>query len=76
MKSLRITRQLLWANRWLWLLLVLWPWGMAAILLVASLIVRRVWQAFAPVVDLPGGKGAEKRLATRRFLGVRVRSAG
>jgi hypothetical protein len=37
MKSLRITRQLLWANRWLWLLLVVWPWGMAAILLVGGL---------------------------------------
>jgi hypothetical protein len=37
MKSLRIARQLLWANRWLWLLLVLWPWGMATILLVGGL---------------------------------------
>jgi hypothetical protein len=37
MKSLRIARQLLWANRWLWLLLVLWPWGMAAIFLVGGL---------------------------------------
>jgi hypothetical protein len=37
MKSLRIAQQLLWANRWLWLLLVLWPWGMAAILLVGGL---------------------------------------
>ncbi len=37
MKSLRIAWQLLWANRWLWLLLVLWPWGMAAILLVGGL---------------------------------------
>jgi hypothetical protein len=37
MKSLRIARQLLWANRWLWLLLVLWPWGMAAVLLVGGL---------------------------------------
>jgi len=33
MKSLRIAWRLLWANRWLWLLLVLWPWGMAAMLL-------------------------------------------
>jgi hypothetical protein len=37
MKSLRIAWRLLWANRWLWLLLVLWPWGMAAILLVGGL---------------------------------------
>src|ERR1700722_796922 len=37
MKSLWIAWQLLWANRWLWLLLVLWPWGMAAILLVGGL---------------------------------------
>jgi hypothetical protein len=37
MKSLRIARQLLWANRWLWLLLVLWPWGMTAILLISDL---------------------------------------
>ena len=37
MKSLRIAWQLLWANRWLWLLLVLWPWGMAAIFLVGGL---------------------------------------
>src|ERR1700759_3664859 len=37
MKSLRIAWQLLWANRWLWLLLVLWPWGMATILLVGGL---------------------------------------
>jgi hypothetical protein len=37
MKSLRIARELLWANRWLWLLLVVWPWGMAAILLVSDL---------------------------------------
>jgi hypothetical protein len=37
MKSLRIAQQLLWANRWLWLLLVLWPWAMAAILLVGGL---------------------------------------
>ncbi|HEX6494547.1 MAG TPA: hypothetical protein VF018_03620 [Acidobacteriaceae bacterium] len=37
MKSLGISWRLLWANRWLWLLLVLWPWGMAAILLVGSL---------------------------------------
>ncbi|HEX4582913.1 MAG TPA: hypothetical protein VH139_12700 [Acidobacteriaceae bacterium] len=36
MKSLRIAWRLLWANRWLWLLLVLWPWGMAAILLVGG----------------------------------------
>jgi hypothetical protein len=36
-KSLRIARQLLWANRWLWLLLVLWPWGMVAMLLVGGL---------------------------------------
>lgn len=36
MKSLRIAQQLLWANRWLWLLLVLWPWGMAALLLVGG----------------------------------------
>jgi hypothetical protein len=35
-KSLRIAWRLLWANRWLWLLLVLWPWGMAAILLVGG----------------------------------------
>ena len=37
MKSLRIARHLLWANRWLWLLLVLWPWGMAAIFLLGGL---------------------------------------
>ena len=37
MKSLRIARQLLWMNRWLWLLLVLWPWGMAAMLLAGGL---------------------------------------
>jgi hypothetical protein len=37
MKSLRIARQLLWANRWLWLLLVLWPWGMATIFLLGDL---------------------------------------
>jgi hypothetical protein len=36
-KSLRIARQLLWMNRWLWLLLVLWPWGMAAMLLASGL---------------------------------------
>lgn len=36
-KSSRIAWQLLWANRWLWLLLVLWPWGMAAILLIGGL---------------------------------------
>jgi hypothetical protein len=36
MTSLRIARQLLWANRWLWLLLVLWPWGMVAILLIGG----------------------------------------
>lgn len=37
MKSLRIGWRLLWANRWLWLLLVLWPWGMAAMLLMGGL---------------------------------------
>ena len=37
MKSLSIARQLLWANRWLWLLLVLWPWGMAAVLLIGDI---------------------------------------
>jgi hypothetical protein len=37
MKSLRIAWQLLWANRWLWMLLMLWPWTMAAILLVGGL---------------------------------------
>jgi hypothetical protein len=37
MKSLRIAWRLLWANRWLWLLLVLWPWCMAAILLAGGL---------------------------------------
>jgi hypothetical protein len=37
MKSLRIAWHLLWANRWLWLLLVLWPWGMAAIFLIGGL---------------------------------------
>src|ERR1700761_8930689 len=36
MKSLQIAWRLLWANRWLWMLLVLWPWGMAAILLVGG----------------------------------------
>ena len=36
-KSLRIARQLLWMNRWLWLLLMLWPWGMAAMLLAGGL---------------------------------------
>jgi hypothetical protein len=35
-KSLRIAQQLLWTNRWLWLLLVLWPWGMAALLLLSG----------------------------------------
>jgi hypothetical protein len=37
MKSFRIGWQLLWINRWLWLLLVLWPWGMAAMLLAGGL---------------------------------------
>jgi hypothetical protein len=37
MKSLRIARQLLWANRWLWLLLVLWPWGMVAMFLISGI---------------------------------------
>ena len=37
MKSLRIAWRLLWANRWLWLLLVLWPWGMTAVLLAGGL---------------------------------------
>jgi hypothetical protein len=37
MKSLRIARQLLWANRWLWLLLVLWPWGMVAMFLMSGI---------------------------------------
>jgi hypothetical protein len=37
MKSLRIARQLLWANRWLWLVLVLCPWGMTALLLIGDL---------------------------------------
>lgn len=37
MKSFRIARQLLWMNRWLWVLLLLWPWGMAAILLAGGL---------------------------------------
>src|ERR1700749_4862892 len=36
MKSLQIAWRLLGANRWLWMLLVLWPWGMAAILLVGG----------------------------------------
>ena len=36
MKSLRIAWQLLWANRWLWLLLALWPWATAAFLLVGG----------------------------------------
>jgi hypothetical protein len=37
MKSLRIARQLLWANRWLWLVLVLYPWGMASIFLIGDI---------------------------------------
>jgi hypothetical protein len=37
MKSLRIARQLLWANRWLWRVLVLCPWGMTALLLIGDL---------------------------------------
>jgi hypothetical protein len=37
MKSLHIARRLLWMNRWLWLLLLLWPWGMAAMLLAGGL---------------------------------------
>jgi hypothetical protein len=37
MTSLRIARQLLWANRWLWLLLVLWPWGMVTMVLIGGL---------------------------------------
>jgi hypothetical protein len=36
-KSFRIAWQLLWMNRWPWLLLVLWPWGMAAMLLAGGL---------------------------------------
>jgi hypothetical protein len=35
-KSALIARRLLLANRWLWLLLVLWPWVMAAILRLGS----------------------------------------
>ncbi len=34
MKAWLIAQRLLRQNRWLWVLLVLWPWGMAAILLV------------------------------------------
>jgi hypothetical protein len=41
MTSLRIARQLLWANRWLWLLLVLWPWGMVAMLSIGGLQPQR-----------------------------------
>jgi hypothetical protein len=37
MKSLWIAWRLLWANRWLWLLLVLWPWAMAAVMLTGGL---------------------------------------
>src|ERR1700745_2679720 len=37
MKTLRIAWRLLWANRWVWLLLVLWPWAMAAMLLAGGL---------------------------------------
>jgi hypothetical protein len=36
-KSLWIAWRLLWANRWLWLLLVLWPWAMAAVMLTGGL---------------------------------------
>ncbi len=36
MKSLRIAWQLLWANRWLWLLLVLWPWAMVVLLMLGT----------------------------------------
>jgi hypothetical protein len=35
-KMLEIARRLLLANRWLWILLVLWPWVMAVILSVGS----------------------------------------
>lgn len=37
MKSLWIAWRLLWANRWLWLLLVLWPWAMTAVMLTSDL---------------------------------------
>jgi hypothetical protein len=37
MKSLWIAWRLLWANRWLWLLLVLWPWAMTAVMLTGGL---------------------------------------
>lgn len=37
MKSLRIARELLWANRWLWLLLLLWPWVMTLLLQIGGL---------------------------------------
>jgi hypothetical protein len=37
MKSLWIAWRLLWANRWLWLLLVLWPWAMTAVMLTSGL---------------------------------------
>jgi hypothetical protein len=37
MKSIWIAWRLLWANRWLWLLLVLWPWGMTAVMLTSGL---------------------------------------
>lgn len=37
MKALLLVRPLLWLNRWLLLLLLLWPYGMAAILLVGDL---------------------------------------
>src|SRR5271156_6011678 len=36
MKIWEITRRLLYQNRWLYLLLMLWPFGMAAILLVSA----------------------------------------
>jgi hypothetical protein len=37
MKSLDIARQLLWVNRWLWLLLVLWPWVVALLFLLSGM---------------------------------------
>jgi hypothetical protein len=83
MKSLRIAWQLLWANRWLWLLLVLWPWVMAAFLRsgnapaeaddVQAVLAQQALYGLA-LVAFTGGAllGAEQR--SRRIVTVLARA--
>jgi hypothetical protein len=84
-KMLEIARRLLLANRWLWMLLVLWPWVMAAILSVggdglaeqdvAALLEQEGLYGLA-LVAFTGGALLGNEQRSRRIVMVLARAVG